>query len=166
MNLDWNLFTKTQVLFSMHNTFSSLFLHCSFKNKNLEKIKWSMENGWFQSQTVLVVLFEVTEKPLIQRYRIKRYEESIPRTFQTKLKELIFVCCHNLQDNNHLRSNGQLKYISTETSKQVQSSLAGKVQPSITAGSYKPYWVTVIVRAHSKANKKSLSLVFVKPYAL
>lgn len=70
---------------------------------------------------------------------MKRYEESTSRTFQTKFKELIFVGCHNLQDNNHLKSNGQLKYISTETSKQVQSPLAGKVQSSIRAGSYKPH---------------------------
>lgn len=85
MSLDWNIFvlTKTRMFFSMHSTFAGLFLHCSFKNKNLEKINWSMENGWFQSQTVLMLLFEIIEKSLIQRYRMKRYEGSTPHTFQT-----------------------------------------------------------------------------------
>ena len=48
----------------------------------------------------------------------------------------------------------------------MQSPLEGRVRSRIRTRGYKPYWVTVAVRAHSKANKMSLSLVFVELYAL
>lgn len=50
-----------------------------------------------------------------------------PPTHFKQFKKLVFVGRHNLQDNNHLRSYAQLKYISSETSSNFTVHLASKI---------------------------------------